>query len=516
VTEKEGTVEQRLRAAVESAPSGLLMVDGDGRIVLVNREIERLFGYTRDELLGESVDILLPDRSRSGHADFRAGFVAQPRARLMGAGRDLYGLRKDGTEVPLEIGLSPIETDEGMFVLSSVVDISARRAAERERHQLEGQLRQAQKMEAVGTLAGGIAHDFNNILGAIIGYGELLEYALTTDRARVDLADLLTQAERGRHLVERLLAFSRRQEAERRPLSMSRALEDIRRLLRATLPANIDIRVALHEPLPRVLADRTAIQQILMNLGTNAAHAMPGGGVIDIWAEAFYVRDSKARAHPELREGPHILVAVSDTGAGMSAEVKARALEPFFTTKPPGSGSGLGLSMVHGIMKEHQGGLELDSEPEAGTTVRCYFPVLDETNGESNPGQGPVPDGRGQRILFIDDEPSLALVGRRRLEQLGYRVTAVTDGAEALALFRRDPAGFDVVMTDYSLPGRNGVELVRAMREARPDLRAVLLTGYVDAVPPHEARVVGIEHIVQKPLTLAELGAVVAAALDAG
>jgi hypothetical protein len=492
------------------------MVDSDGRIVLVNREIERLFGYTRDELLGNSVDILLPDRSRPGHAAFRAGFMSEPRARLMGAGKELYGLHKDGTEMPLEIGLSPIETDEGMFVLSSVVDISARNAAEKERQLLEGQLRQAQKMEAVGTLAGGIAHDFNNILGGIIGYAELLEPALATDRARVDLADLLTQAERGRHLVERLLAFSRRQEAERRPLSMSSALEDTRRILRATLPANIDIRVALHEPLPRVLADRTAVQQILMNLGTNAAHAMPGGGVLDIRAESFYVRDSKARAHPELHEGPHILVAVSDTGTGMSAEVKARALEPFFTTKPRGSGSGLGLSMVHGIMKEHEGGLEMDSEPGAGTTVRCFFPALSDTNGELSSDQGPAPGASGQRVLFIDDEPSLALVGRRRLEHLGYRVTALTDGAEALALFRRDPTAFDVVMTDYSMPGRNGIELVRAMRESHPDLRAVLLTGYVDAVSAQEARFAGIEHIVQKPLTLAQLGAAVAAVLEAG
>ncbi len=507
--------EARFRAAVESSPNGMVMVDERGRIILVNREVERMFGYERSELLGRSIEILVPERFRDGHPAFRRGFYADPRSRAMGAGRDLFGLRKDGSEIPVEIGLNPIETDEGLVVLSSIVDISARKSAEEERQRLEQQLRQAQKMEAVGTLAGGIAHDFNNILGAIIGYAELLETALATDRARVDLADLIAQAERGRHLVERLLAFSRRQEAVRRPLSMDQSLEEIRRLLRATLPATIDIQVSVASPLPRVLADGTAIQQVMMNLGTNAAHAMPGGGRLDIRAEPFYVRDSKARAHPELREGPHLLVSVSDTGVGMDQATLERALEPFFTTKAPGRGSGLGLSMVHGIMQEHEGGLEVESEKGRGTTIRCFFPVMEDTTAEAPAADLEVPRGEGRTILYVDDEPSLAHVGRRRLEKLGYEVRAESDSMQALEIFRADPDGFDLLVTDYAMPGMNGAELMEAIRSIRDDLPIVLLTGYVDALPDQALRFAGVHTVAQKPLTFTELGMVVGRALGA-
>ena len=235
-----GATELRLRAAVESSPSGILMTDARGLVVLVNREIERLFGYAREELLGKSVERLVPERFRSGHAGFRGGFMADAKVRAMGAGRDLYGLRKDGSEVPLEIGLTPVATGEGMFILASIVDISARKTAEAERRRLEEELRQAQKLEAIGTLAGGIAHDFNNILFGIVGYAELMGKAASPQAAAADRAELLKAAARGKDLVDRILVFSRRQPTERQPLELGRTVEEAAKLLRATLPPAVE------------------------------------------------------------------------------------------------------------------------------------------------------------------------------------------------------------------------------------------------------------------------------------
>ncbi|HET7040680.1 MAG TPA: PAS domain S-box protein, partial [Gemmatimonadales bacterium] len=325
--------EARFRVAVESAPSGMVMVDAEGKIVLVNREVERLFGYTREELLGRSVETLVPTRFRGGHPGFRAGFHQDPQARMMGAGRELYGLRKDGVEVPVEIGLNPIDTDDGLFVLGSIVDISARIAARRERAQLEDQLRQSQKMEAVGTLAGGIAHDFNNILRGIMGYAELAMAQVQDERVRGDLNEVIRAAARGKELVSAILRFSRREELSRRPTDLGQVVNDTLRLLRPTLPTTIEVRPAIDSGLARALADGTAVQQVLMNLATNAAHAMRNGGRLEIGVESFYGRDSWVKTHPGMREGPYILIRVQDFGEGMPREVLERAFEPFFTTK---------------------------------------------------------------------------------------------------------------------------------------------------------------------------------------
>jgi PAS domain S-box-containing protein len=315
--------ELRFRAAVESSPNGMVMVDAGGKIELVNREIERMFGYSREELLGKSIEMLVPERFRGKHPMFRAGFFREPQTRAMGAGRDLFGLRKDGSELPVEIGLNPIETDEGLFVLSSIVDISARKRSEEQRQQLEEQLRQSQKMEAVGTLAGGIAHDFNNILGGIIGFAEFLEPDLRTESARADLAELLKAAERGKELVERILSFSRRRERVLQPLDLRIALQESAKLLRATLPGPVEIDIRVHPETPRILADATSVQQVIMNLGTNAAHAMPGGGKFEIVVEPFYARDSVAREHPSLREGPYAVLTARDSGHGMERGIRA-------------------------------------------------------------------------------------------------------------------------------------------------------------------------------------------------
>jgi len=510
----ERTLDVRLRAAVESAPSGLLMLAPDGRIVLVNREVERLFGYSREELLGQPVEVLVPERFRERHRGDRGGFFADPRARAMGAGRELFGVRKDGREVPVEIGLTPVVTDEGLFVISSIVDISARKAAEAERRELEEQLRQAQKMEAVGRLAGGVAHDFNNVLASVLGFAELLRDTIRDPRLAADLEQIELAAQRGRELVDRILRFARRQELEKRPLDLPGVISDTVGLLRGTLPASIEIRTTLASAPERVLGDAVSLQQALVNLATNAAHAMPLGGRLEITAETFYARDHFARMHPGLREGRYALVRVRDSGRGMDEATRARALEPFFTTKPPGEGSGLGLSIVHGIVQDHGGALWIESEPTLGTTVSCLLPLPDD--GLDTPEaaeRSEAPRGSGERILYVDDEPALATLGRRRLVALGYRVEATEDPREALAWLEARPQEFDLLITDYSMPGLNGLELAQRARRQASDLPILLLTGYTEAFSEASAERV-VSRIARKPIAAIDLAVAVRELLD--
>jgi len=512
-SEPSGTIELRLRAAVESSPSGLLMIDGDGTIVLVNREVERLFGYSREELLGRSIEILVPERFRQRHPSFRAVFFEDPQTRAMGVGRELFGLRQDGSEVPVEIGLNPIETEAGIFVLSSIVDISARKQAEQEQARLEEQLRQSQKMEALGRLAGGIAHDFNNILGAIVGYAELVREETKSPEVVADVDEVLRAAARGKDLVERILRFSRRQDVVPRAMDLGQVVREVTRLLRATLPASIDIRLGLNPTTPRVMADATSVHQVLMNLATNASHAMDSGGVLDIDLQPFQVRDSFARANPGLREGQHVLLTVRDTGHGMDEATKARAFEPFFSTKAPGGGSGLGLALVHGILRDHGGTAWLESEVGQGTMVSCLFPAIESETPEELTQPKPVARGHGERILLLDDEPTLTAVGERRLQALGYSVTTANDPKEGLAIFREAPEAFDLVMTDFSMPNMDGVQFARHVSTLRPDIPILLVTGYMDEFPDSTIAAAGISKVLSKPMTLATLGETVAALL---
>lgn len=498
--------EEHFRVAVESSPNGMVMVDADGRIVLVNREVERLFGYGREELLGTSIDRLVPERFRDAHPGYRADFFHNPGTRAMGEGRDLYGLTKDGNEVPVEIGLNPIETDEGTFVLSSIVDISARVAAEQEKQKLEEQLLQSQKMEALGTLAGGVAHDFNNILGGILGYAELLEESVEGRGHRSDLRELIGFAQRGKEVVEQILSFSRNREPERKAFALDEIVRDVTRLLRPSVGPDVEIHVELDSDLPRVYADPAGIHQVLVNLGMNAAHAMPDGGILEFRAEKRYVIDNVARRHPYLSEGMHAFITVRDTGEGMDADVQARALEPFFTTKAAGSGSGLGLSIVHSIIRENGGALEMESKVGTGTTIGCFLPVQEvEEISEVAVAAVVEPDLSGKRILLVDDEPSLARVGERRLAYLGYLPTVTSNSSEALELIRKDPGAFDAVITDYLMPGMDGLELAREIRNLRPDLPVLMFTGYVHGLEDTSVRDAGIAALLQKPASLAEL-----------
>jgi len=279
--------------------------------------------------------------------------------------------------------LTPVATPEGLFVIGAVVDISARKQAEAEQRRTAEQLRHAQKLEAVGTLAGGIAHDFNNVLGAILGYAELLELELS-DRpnAREDAREIIVAAHRGRDLVQQLLAFSRQQDTTRAPVEVPAIVTEVYQLLRASLPSSVQLTVESERDVEPVLANATSLHRIVMNLATNAAHAVSAGGDVCIRVRRRFVPEPHATENPELREGWYTVLSVRDNGIGMDADTVARAREPFFTTKPHGTGTGLGLAVVHGIMQSHGGALEIESTVGAGTEVRCYFPALDTTATE--------------------------------------------------------------------------------------------------------------------------------------
>jgi len=376
-----------------------------------------------------------------------------------------------------------------------------------ERKQLEERLRESQKMEAIGQLASGIAHDFNNLLGAIIGNAELAGMVSPASPAITENLEAIMKAgRRGADLVHQILAFSRRDEPKRRPMQLHIVVREALRLLRATVPATIEFQSSL-APTPTVLADASQIHQVIMNLCTNAWHAMRDRpGCLAVALDEMEVDEAFAQVNPDLRPGRYVRLTVADTGCGMDAATRARALEPFFTTKPPGEGTGLGLAVVHGIMKNHDGGLTVASQVEQGTTFDLYFPVFEAGTMEPAGELQPVPCGTGQHILFVDDEEPLARVGSAVLERLGYRVTTMTSATAALAAFLPQPAEFDLVVTDLNMPALNGADLSGKLLAVRPGLPIILTTGFNATLTPDTARERGFCGLLIKPYDFRDLG----------
>ena len=362
-------------------------------------------------------------------------------------------------------------------------------------------------MEAIGQLAGGIAHDFNNLLTAITGNTKLALEDLPGDHpARRNLAEIDKAGGRAVDLVRRILAFSRQQPPERKLLHLQPVVEEALKLLRASLPAMIDIRATYADDTAPVMADATQIHQVLMNLGANARHAMGDRGVLEV-REAMIDVDAKlARTSPELQLGRYVRLSVSDSGCGMDRVTLTRIFDPFFTTKAQGEGTGLGLSVVHGIMKAHGGAIAAYSEPGKGTVFHLYFPAA-EGDTEAGPAPDrPVPRRRGDHVLYVDDEEALVYLTTQVLERLGYKVSGFVESEAALRCFLDDPRQFDAVITDLSMPRLSGRDLATRLLQVRSDVPIILATGYIRPEDTESARRLGIRDLILKPNTVEELG----------
>lgn len=388
-----------------------------------------------------------------------------------------------------------------------------------QREKMAAQLRQAQKMEAVGTLAGGIAHDFNNILTPIIGYCELAKLEMSpAEQEKLQIDEILKAVMRARDLVRQILTFSRREDQQRRVLELQPIIGESLKLLRASLPANIAIRQQLDSNCGPVLADLTQIQQVILNLGTNAAQAMEEkGGVLEVSLRRVEIAlEEEGKGLP--LAGAYACLTVKDTGSGMDAATQERIFEPYFTTKEQGKGTGLGLALVHGIVKSHGGQVTLHSEPGRGTTFRVYLPLAERPSAD--PGSLPALENhdlpRGdERVLVIDDEEKIVALLTRLLNHLGYKVVGRTDSRAALDLFARDPRAFDLVISDQTMPGLSGDELARALRKIRPDLPLIICTGFSPRMTEEQAIREGIQGYIMKPFRVEQIASLVRRVLDA-
>ncbi len=412
-------------------------------------------------------------------------------------------------------------------VIEYCIDVTEARESAKLQAGLERQLRRAQKMEAIGTLAGGIAHDFNNILAAIIGHAELIRYDLPpSSKYRQSIEGVLRAGSRARDLVQQILAFSRQTEQERRPLLVQPIVKEALKLLRASIPASVEIRESI-QPCAAILSDPILIHQIVMNLCTNAFHAMreKGAGVLGVSLAPITIGEGDQRAEfGLLAPGRYVKLEVSDTGCGMDSATVERIFEPYFTTKPVGEGTGLGLAVVHGIVKSHGGHVSVYSELGIGSTFKVYFPEC-EPRGEKGPagpaggagGAVPAPEalpGGAERILLVDDERELVEVVQAMLQSLGYRVEVHTDVFKALEAFTRDPAAYDLLITDMTMPEMTGDRLARRVLELKPGFPIVLCTGFSEIIDGERARKIGVREFIMKPILKAELAASVRKALD--
>jgi nitrogen-specific signal transduction histidine kinase/CheY-like chemotaxis protein len=393
-------------------------------------------------------------------------------------------------------------------------DVSERRRAEEAQRELESGLRRAQKLEAVGTLAGGIAHDFNNILTAIISSAEQAMVDTPPDsHVQESLQTILLAGRRAASLVRRILLFSRGEVGARSAVSVDACIRDAMGLLRPSLPASVEIVASFPSGGPlRILADATQVQQVLVNLCTNAWHAMrdQSGGRILIEASAIELTSANvAQESLAVDPGGYVRVAVTDNGSGIPPDVLPRIFDPFFTTKSVSEGTGLGLAMVHGIMRGHAGDVSVSSRVGRGTTFRLYFPLAAATVEEPQPA-GPMPRGHGELVMIVDDESAVCRVGARTLEHLGYRAVTAPSGEAALAEFSRRPDEFALLVTDLTMPGMTGIDLARQVRARRPDLPVVLCTGFAANETEVQARELGIDTVLAKPHTMREFAAAIA------
>jgi PAS domain S-box-containing protein len=489
----------RLTTAIEQAAEAIFVMDRDWTVQYANPAFGAMTGYAGDESVRLDADIL---RGGAHDAAYYRDIMETNERGENWQGR-LITRKKDGTPYRAELTLSPVRDRSG-----SIANYVAVLRDVTHEEELEAHLRQAQKMEAIGTLAGGIAHDFNNILYAILGYADLAKVAVPDEG---EVAEYLGEIEkagyRARDLVARILTFSRQTEQERKPVRVQSVLKEAMELLRGSLPSTIEIRGHVDHGCGLVMADPTQVHQVVMNLCTNAYHSMrKDGGTLEISLKEVLVDHSAAAAHADLEPGWYARLTVGDTGHGMDADTLKHIFEPYFTTKPVGEGTGMGLATVHGIVRSYDGAVVVHSTRGEGTTFELFLPLhIQDVRPAESSAEVPGECRGKERILFVDDEAPVADIAQALLQQLGYRVVSRTSSVEALEAFRADPEGFDIVITDQTMPNMTGTHLACELMRIRPGIPIILCTGYSESVSRSQALSMGIREYVMKPIVAKDL-----------
>jgi PAS domain S-box-containing protein len=506
--EKQEKERQLLATACEQLDEGIAIFDNRGVVQYVNASLERISGCERSAITGKHVRDLR-DGLESGQI---FGLMADAVTRNESwSGRFAVG-NSNGQTAEIDATVSLLRDNEGN--VTNYVFVS-RDASHEER--LEKQLRQAQKMEALGTLAGGIAHDFNNILGAIISCAEFaMEDTPADSPTREDLEHVLKSSYRGKNLIKQILTFSRRSEQERQPVEIEPLVKECIKFLRASLPASIEIRQSISSGCGMVLADPTQIHQVIMNLCTNAAHAMrERGGILKV---SLFEENPSVAFSKDAGTGSCVRLAVSDTGHGMDNKILERIFDPFFTTKKRGEGTGLGLSVVHGIIMNHGGDIAVYSEPGKGATFEVFLPSIEHSSDMPEKPNGAAVHRGTERIMFVDDEEDLVYAGEKMLRRLGYEPAVFQSSLEALKAFRAEPHRFDLIITDQSMPHLTGTELAREALRLRPEIPIILCSGFSpdsgESPTGKQAEQIGVREVVMKPLGSAEMAAIIRKTLD--
>jgi PAS domain S-box-containing protein len=493
---------------LEVAAQPIVITDRAGQIVIANQQLADMFGYAPDELVGRPVEMLLPQASRSAHAQRRTEYFDAPHVRPMGSGMELGARRKNGEEFPVEVALSHAKAADGAFAIAFVTDLSRRKS-------LEQQIIHSEKMESLGRLAGGVAHDFNNMLTVISGYGAMLKDEMAEhDKHREFIDEILSATRRAASITTQLLAFSRRRKLEPQVHDLNRLIASTELMLRPLLPEHIVLTLILAEDVWKVKAVPDQVEHAIVNLVVNARDAMPEGGRLFVETANVHLEESSVTPGLDVQPGDFAMIAVTDDGVGMDPTVRRQIFEPYFTTKKTGKGTGLGLSTVYGMIRQAGGSISVQSEPGKGTTVRLYFPRADgPVSVESGPEPGSIRPGT-ETVLVVEDDPSVRQFLMKALTEFGYAAIAAADGLEALRFAQGFRNPIHLLITDVVMPNMNGPQLASELSILRPSTKVLYISGHTGADAVHRRMEESGAPLLPKPFGREDLSAAIRALLD--